>query len=245
MSIWCTSASFSAIFRMYLLSFLLPLNGVGARYGASVSKIKCLSSIASIVLSSPEFLKVNTPPIPKLNPPNLITFSASSILPVKQWKTPLNLSSFNFSIISIASVNESRTCIAIGSLYFLANSIWWINAFFWISNFVLSQYKSRPISPTAIYFLFANSCSTWLSSLSILFLFTSQGCNPIIGKQCLGNSLHIFNIPSVYLLEIFGNKILVTPEEMASLIISVLSESNFELYKWLCVSINFMSTKLG
>ena len=55
---------------------------------------------------------------------------------------------------------------------------------------------------------------------------TSQGCKPIIGKQFSGNSAHKSSIPLVYLLEIFGSKIVSTPTSIAFRTTKVLSSLN-------------------
>ena len=58
------SAILAAISGMLALSFRVPRRGVGARYGASVSRSIRSSGISFTVSGSLEFLNVTTPPMP-------------------------------------------------------------------------------------------------------------------------------------------------------------------------------------
>ena len=110
---------------IYEGSFRFPLNGVGAKYGASVSINNLFNGILStIATSSRAFLKVIIHEIDIYNPSS-IAFCARAILPVKQCKTPLKLPFF-ISLSSVDNMSSSafRLWIITGSLDLRAASIW-------------------------------------------------------------------------------------------------------------------------
>ena len=109
----------------YAGSFRSPINGVGAKYGASVSTNNLFSgTLSATAISSRAFLKVIIPDI-DIYSHSSIAFSARAMLPVKQCKTPLKLPLFiSFSNMNAISSSAFRLWIITGSLDLRAASMW-------------------------------------------------------------------------------------------------------------------------